>query len=69
MAHILYFSDDSDDMIFTRLLVWHIKFKKCKPRKKKLSEELMPVAWYPKRWWNFCISKDKKKKEEAILTE
>ena len=56
-------------MIFTRLLVWHIKFKKCKPLKKKLSEELMPVVWYPKRWWNFCISKDKKKKEEPILTE
>ena len=56
-------------MIFTRLLVWHIKFKKCKPLKKKLSEELMPVAWHPKRWWNFCISKDKKKKEEPILTE
>ena len=30
----------------------------------------MPVAWHPKRWWNFCMLEDEKKKEiELILTE
>ena len=24
----------------------------------------MPVAWHPTRWWDCCMSKDEKKKEE-----
>ena len=23
----------------------------------------MPIAWHPKRWWNFCMSQGEKKKE------
>ena len=30
---------------------------------KKISEELMPVAWHPKGWWNFCLKEDEKKKK------
>ena len=26
--------------------------------KKGISEELMPIAWHPKRWWDFCMSED-----------
>ena len=29
----------------------------------------MPVAWYPKRWWNFCVSEDEKKEIEPTFTE
>ena len=42
--------DDSDAIILIRLLAWHIKFEKCKALKKKIIEELMPIAWHPKRW-------------------
>ena len=35
---------------------------------KKISKELMPIAWHPKRWWNFSISEDEKK-IEPIFTE
>ena len=28
---------------------WLIKFEKRKELKKKISEKLMPIAWYPKR--------------------
>ena len=44
--------------ILIRLLAWHIKFEK---QKKLKSEELMPIAWYPKRWWSFWVSEDEKK--------
>ena len=37
------------------------KFKKCKALKKRRSEELMPIAWYPIRWWCFCMSEDEEK--------
>ena len=36
---------------------------------KKISEELIPVAWHPSKWWNFCNSEDKKKGIEPIFTE
>ena len=29
----------------------------------------MPIAWPPKRWWNFCMSEDEKKEIEPIFTE
>ena len=33
-----------------------------------ISEALMPIAWHPNRWWNFCMLKDEKK-ETTIFTE
>ena len=29
----------------------------------------MPLAWDPKRWWNFCVSEDEKKEAKPIFTE
>ena len=60
--------DDPDTVILIRLLSWHIKFEKIKALKKKISEELIPIAWHPKRWWNFCVSEDEKKEIEPIFT-
>ena len=48
---------------------WHIKFEKCKALKKELNEELMPIVWRPKRWWDFCTSEDEKKQIEPPFTE
>ena len=36
---------------------------------KKINEELMPIAWHPKRWWKFSVSKDERKEIEHIFTE
>ena len=36
--------DGPDTIVFIRLLAWHSKFKKHKALKKKISEELMPIA-------------------------
>ena len=51
--------DDPDTIILIKILVWHIKVKKCKALEKNISEELMPVAWHPRRWLNFCMAKDR----------
>ena len=48
--------DDPNTAIPIRFLAWHIKFEKYKELKKELSEELMPVAWYPNRWWGGSMS-------------
>ena len=29
----------------------------------------MPIAWHPKRWWNFCMSEDEKKEMDPIFIE
>ena len=54
--------NDPDTIILVRLLAWHIKFVKRKALKKELNEELIPVAWHPNRWWDWCVSKVRKKK-------
>ena len=47
-----------------RYLAWHIKFEKKVKHLKNTSEELMPIVWHPKRWRNFCMSEDEKKKKQ-----
>ena len=44
-----------------------LNFEKRKTLKNKLNEELMPVAWPPKRWYDWCVSDDKKKKLNQLL--
>ena len=61
--------DDPDTVIPMRLLAWRIKFRKRKKLRKELSEELMPVAWHPNRWWNCCVSEDEKKEIDPIFIE
>ena len=51
-----YNEDDPDTII-------HVRFLACRKKsleKKKTREELMPITWHPRRWWNFCISKMRK---------
>ena len=45
-----------------------LNLKNVKHLKKK-NEELMPIVWHPKRWWNCCMSEDVKKEIEPIFTE
>ena len=40
---------DPNATILIRFLAWHLKFEKRKALKKKISEELRPIAWHPKR--------------------
>ena len=48
---------DDDDVLIT----WRDAYIKCKSQKAKIKEELMPVAWRPDRWWNWCVSEHEKK--------
>ena len=61
--------DDPDTIILMRLFAWQIKFIKCKKLKKELNEELMPVAWDPDKWWDWCISEDEEKEINPMFIE
>ena len=44
----------------------HKLSKKQKAQKAKIKEELLPIAWHPSRWWNWCVSEDEKKEREKL---
>ena len=64
-----YEEDDPDIIILVRFLAVHNKFKKLKELKKEFNEELMPIAWRPRGWWDFRISEYGKKEIELIFIE
>ena len=46
-----------------------ISLKNAKHIKKDISKELMPVACYPTRLWDWCLLEDEKKGIEPIFTD
>ena len=46
-----------DDDVF---ITWYKGYIKRKAQKAKIKEELMPVAWHPDRWWDWCMPEDEK---------
>ena len=50
-------------------MAWNFKFEKRKALKKELNEELMPVAWHPNRWWDWCVSENEKKEIDPMFIE
>ena len=46
----IFDEDDPETIDHVRLMTWRNRFKQCKSCKK----EIMPLAWHPIRWWNWC---------------
>ena len=42
-------------------------YKKPKAEKVSIKEELMPIAWHPSRWWDWCGPEDEKKREKKFF--
>ena len=61
-----YYDDDRDywvddeDIFFE----WYDGYKKGKTQKAKIKKELLPIAWHPSRWWDWCVPEYEKKKIE-----
>ena len=58
--------DGPDTVIHIRLLTWNNKLEKRKALKKELSEKLMPIVQHLQKWWKFCVSEDKKEREQTF---
>ena len=39
-------------------------YQKREAQKASVKEELMPIAWNPSRWWDWCVPEDEKKETE-----
>ena len=46
------------------MIEWFEGYQKQKAQKASTKEELLPIAWYPSRYWNWCMSEDEKKKQK-----
>ena len=57
-----YCYDDDDDK--DKLFEWYDGYKKRKAQKAQIKKELMPIAWHPSRYWDWCMSGDKKQEIE-----
>ena len=55
------FTDDEDNFI-----EWYDGYKKRKAQKASIKEELLPIAWHPSRYWDWCMPEDKKKETEKL---
>ena len=47
-----------------RLDQWHDGYIRCKAQKAQIKKELMPIAWHPLRYWDWCMSEDEKKRQK-----
>ena len=56
--------DDDDYCNYDKLIRWYDGYKKGKGQKVQIKEELMPIAWHPSRYWDWCMSEDKKQDTE-----
>ena len=48
------------------IIEWYNSYKKRRAQKASIKKELMPIAWHPSKWWDWCISKDEKKETEKL---
>ena len=35
-------------------------------QKAQIKQELIPIAWHPSRYWDWCMSEDEKRDTEAL---
>ena len=50
-----------------KLTEWYDGYKKQKAQKALIKDKLMPITWYPSRWWNWCVPEDEKKETEIFF--
>ena len=42
------------------IIKWFEGYQKRKAQKAQIEKELMPIAWHPSRWWDWCVPQDEK---------
>ena len=51
-----------------RVIKWHDEenHQKYMAQKAQIKKELMPIAWHPSRYWDWCMSEDEKKERQKL---
>ena len=59
--NVNFADNDPENIIHFRLTARCKRWKQQKACKKR-GKKLLPIAWHPTRWWDWCMSEDEKKK-------
>ena len=65
-GQIKLWRDHDDYCNDDRLIKWFEGHLKRKAQKISIKKGLMPIAWHPSRYWDWCTSEDEKKKTEKL---
>ena len=57
------YCDDDEDNFFK----WYNAYKKRKAQKASIKEELLPIAWHPTCWWDWCVPEEEKKETGKLF--
>ena len=57
-----YYDDGDEDKFFER----YDGYKKRKAQKSSIKEELLPIAWHPSRYRDWCMSEEEKKEKRKL---
>ena len=58
--------DNDDYCNDDELIEWYQGYQKRKAQKAKIKKELLPIAWHPSRWWDWCFPEDEEKEKEKL---
>ena len=58
--------DDHEHCDDDELIEWYKDYKNRKAQKLKIKHELAPITWHPSKYWDWCMSEDKKKETEKL---
>ena len=64
-----YYDDDDNHSWcdwYDKFFEWHESYQKRKAQKASITEELLPIAWHPSRYWDWCMSEDEKKNRKIM---
>ena len=56
--------DNDDYCNDDELIEWYDDYKVRKAQKASIKEELLPIAWHPSRYWDWCVPEDENKEIE-----
>ena len=49
-----------------RLIEWYKGYQKYKAQKTSIKKELLPIAWHPSRWWDWCVPENEIQETEKL---
>ena len=57
-----------DDYVYNHheMIEWYDGYKKQRAQKAQIKKELLPIAWHPLRYWDWCMSEEEKKEAKKL---
>ena len=63
--HVWY----DDDYVYNdnEIIKQYDGYEKRKAQKASIKKDLMPIAWHPSKWWDWCVPENEKRETENFF--